>query len=124
MLNRHSPPALAFRNLWLTNQLTNRSSYVFFQHYNEDGYQFTLPTLRNTWLHWDISFRVDPSSWVYHKMDPLNATAGFLYLTQRFVQQDYGFVINGVNTHTANWTQVRRMGVGRRGHWEWAEVER
>ena len=39
MLNRHQPPALEYRNIWLTNQLTNRSSYVFFQHYNEDGYQ-------------------------------------------------------------------------------------
>ena len=39
MLNRHQPPALEYRNIWLTNQQTNRSSYVFFQHYNEDGYQ-------------------------------------------------------------------------------------
>ena len=26
--------------------------------------QFTLPTTRNTWIHWDTSFRLDPSALV------------------------------------------------------------
>ncbi|GAX81123.1 hypothetical protein CEUSTIGMA_g8557.t1 [Chlamydomonas eustigma] len=106
MLNRHQPPALEYRNIWLTNVTNNRSSYVFFQHYNEDGYQFTVPTLRQTWIHWDMDFRLDPSQWVYHKMDPLNSSAGYVYLTEQFVQRDYDFLVSGVSTAVTNLTQL------------------
>lgn len=46
------------------------------------------------------------SSIRFHKFDPLNEAAGYVHLTKRFVQRDYGFNINGVNTMTSNWTQV------------------
>ena len=43
MLNQAKPDSLLFRNIWITNPETNRSTYVFFQHYNEDGYQARNP---------------------------------------------------------------------------------
>lgn len=39
MLNQAQPDSLLFRNIWVTNPDTNLSTYVYFQHYNEDGYQ-------------------------------------------------------------------------------------
>ena len=65
------------------------SSYVFFQHYNEDGYQFTIPTNKVFWLHWDIWFRLDPVRLTYHKFDPLSESNGMVYLRKEFVQKAY-----------------------------------
>ena len=87
MLNQLQPSSLLFRNLWVTDLATNLSTYVYFQHYNEDGYQFTLPTTRQYWMHWDLMFRLDPTNFVYHKMDPLDPSNGYVYLSDRFLQQ-------------------------------------
>ncbi len=38
----------------------NGTSWVNFTKYNEDGYQFTVPTKRDYYLFWDIDYRVDP----------------------------------------------------------------
>ncbi len=71
------------------------------QHYNEDGYQFTVATKRNYLLHWDMAFRTDADRFVFHKFDPLNDTAGYVYLQQRYVQRKYDFTVNGRSTMSA-----------------------
>ena len=74
------------------------------QHYNEDGYMFTVPTTRNFYTSWGMDFRVDPSDFVYHKTDPLNASAGYVQLSQRYVQRKDSFTINGRSTTAMNLT--------------------
>lgn len=52
---------LTFFNLFVTSAAdTGRTSYVNFQHYNEDGYMFTAPTKRVYNLAWDTTVRLDP----------------------------------------------------------------
>lgn len=77
MLHDHAPPALKFRDLLittaggarvgtspayagLTNTGYNGTSVVHFTHYNEDGYQFTVPVQRDFYVHWENGFRLDP----------------------------------------------------------------
>jgi hypothetical protein len=52
MLNEHGPSALVYNDLLLVSLATNRSSRVHFSKYNENGYQFTVPTTRNYWVQW------------------------------------------------------------------------
>ena len=60
--------------------------------------QVTLPTTREHWIHWDMMYRLDPTRFVYHKMDPLSASRGYLYLVNRFVQQKCALNVNGIST--------------------------
>jgi hypothetical protein len=62
MLNNHSPDSLMFRSLLVTNETSQRTSIVKFSKYNEFGYQFTVATGRDYWLHWDQDVRVDPDT--------------------------------------------------------------
>jgi hypothetical protein len=51
------------KDLLVTSLPFNRTSRVHFTVYNENGYQFTLPTTRNYWAHWDMAgagYRLDP----------------------------------------------------------------
>ncbi len=63
MLNQHDPEALTSKDLKLVSLATNRTSRVNFTHYNEDGYQFTVATGRDYWVHWDMPFRLDPKDY-------------------------------------------------------------
>jgi hypothetical protein len=60
MLNNHVPSTIKFRDLLVTNETSMRTSIVHFTNYNELGYQFTVATNRDYWLHWDQDVRVDP----------------------------------------------------------------
>jgi hypothetical protein len=50
------------------------------------GYQFVCATERSYWLHWDTVVAVNPDAFTLHKMDLLNATAGWLYLLAKWPQ--------------------------------------
>ncbi|PNH07097.1 Fibrocystin-L [Tetrabaena socialis] len=63
MLNGHLPMSLQPRMLLVTSVATNRTSNVFFTHYNEDGYQFTLATRRDYHFSWDNIVRIDPDEY-------------------------------------------------------------
>jgi hypothetical protein len=86
MVNGHAPPALTFRDLLVTSVPANRTSRVFFTNYNEMGYQFTAPTRQEVWLHWDTPVDIPIERLTMHKIDPLNATIGWLPVSMRFVQ--------------------------------------
>ena len=86
MLNNHQPDALVFRDLLVTSELTNRTSRVHFTKYNEMGYQFTVATRRNYWLHWDTPMELNPSRVYLHKIDYLNSTHGWLALSLKWPQ--------------------------------------
>ena len=62
MLNSHTPDSIKFRDLLVTNETSQRTSIVKFSKYNEQGYQFTVATKRDYWLHWDQDVRVDPET--------------------------------------------------------------
>ncbi|KAG1667228.1 hypothetical protein FOA52_009793 [Chlamydomonas sp. UWO 241] len=104
MLNRLKPTSLLFKNIFLTEQTTNRSSYVFFQHYNEDGYQFMVPATRNFHVSFDTLVRVDADALVLHKFDPFNETGGYVYVTNRYVQEKYDMVASSMSALSLNLT--------------------
>lgn len=84
-----TPTLLPFslgRDLLVTSDITNRTSRVHFTNYNEDGYQWTVATMRNYWLHWDTPFGLDPSEYSLHKMDLMNETHGWVYLNTKYIQ--------------------------------------
>ncbi len=69
--------------LWLCSKARHLLPF----RYNDMGYQFTLPTKRRFWLHWDNpTFELDPSQFTLHKMSVLNGTDGWLWLDARDVQ--------------------------------------
>lgn len=45
-----------------------------------------------------MMYRLDPTHFVYHKMDPLGVSNGYLHLVNRFVQQKCALEINGIST--------------------------
>jgi hypothetical protein len=96
MVNGHQPPALTFRDLLVTSVPANRTSRVFFTNYNEMGYQFTTPTRQEVWLHWDTPVDIPIERLAMHKIDPLNATIGWLPVSMRFVQVSGGQQEEGV----------------------------
>lgn len=69
MLNYHQPDSIFPRPLLLMREgapgadpaLPAPRSTVFFTHYNDDGYQYTVPVGREYWHTWSMPFRVDPS---------------------------------------------------------------
>ena len=50
------------------------------------GYQFLTATQQSYWLHWDTLVPVTPDGFSLHKMDLMNATAGWLYLVSKWPQ--------------------------------------
>jgi hypothetical protein len=56
-----------------------RSSAAMYSKENEAGYQFTVATRREYWLHWDLPQRVDPDRFTLRKMDPVNAQDYLLF---------------------------------------------
>jgi hypothetical protein len=73
-------------DLLVTNEATNASARLHFTNYNEEGYQFVCPTQRSFWLHWDTRVAVSPDTFSLHKMDLMNATAGWLHLVAKWPQ--------------------------------------
>lgn len=98
MLNGHQPASLVPRPLLLTDLRNNRTSTVFFTHYNDDGYQYTIPVGRDYWHTWAMPFRVDPESYRYHRMDPLAVGTGYAYLTTKHLQAQDHFTVNDEDT--------------------------
>lgn len=50
------------------------------------GYQFVCATQRSYWVHWDTPVAIQPDTLTLHKMDLMNATAGWLYLSSKWPQ--------------------------------------
>ncbi|KXZ47885.1 hypothetical protein GPECTOR_32g498 [Gonium pectorale] len=98
MLNQHTPAAIMYRDLLVTSVATNRTSIVHFTNYNEQGYQFTAATRRDYWLHWDTDARVDPDFYRLHKMDPMNASLGWVHLSTQYLLRLDRVEVNGVTT--------------------------
>ncbi|KAG2496270.1 hypothetical protein HYH03_005503 [Edaphochlamys debaryana] len=93
MLNGHGPEFIKFKDLKLTSLATNRTSLVHFTKYNEEGYQFTVPTGRDYWVHWDMPFRVDPEEFQLHKMD-LMKPEHHVFISSKYVQAKDHFTVN------------------------------
>ncbi|KAG2491954.1 hypothetical protein HYH03_009686 [Edaphochlamys debaryana] len=98
MLNNHGPDALKFKDLRVTSLATNRTSVVHFTKYNEDGYQFTVPTGRDYWVHWDTPDRVDPEEFTLHKMD-LMTPDHYVIVSSKYVQLKDHFTVNSKRTN-------------------------
>eukprot|EP00798_Chlamydomonas_sp_ICE-L_P018974 gene18974-25550_t len=93
MLNNHantveagSTNNLLYRDLLVTSPRTNRTSIVHFIVYNENGYQFTVPTGRDHEVHWASPYRMDAITFTVHKPDLLD-NDGFVLLTSKYIQK-------------------------------------
>ncbi|GIL53442.1 hypothetical protein Vafri_9024 [Volvox africanus] len=93
MLHGHTPDSIEFKDLILTSVATNRTSLVHFTKYNEQGYQFTVATKRDYWVHWDMPFRLDPETFELHKMDLMD-TSDYVYITSKHIQVKDHFMVN------------------------------
>ncbi|KXZ54727.1 hypothetical protein GPECTOR_4g796 [Gonium pectorale] len=93
MLNQHGPEALFYNDLRLTSLKTNRTSIVHFTNYNELGYQFTVATGRDYWVHWAKGFRLDPEAYRLHKMDLMDGT-NLVYVSSKYIQVKDHFKVN------------------------------
>ncbi|GIM05166.1 hypothetical protein Vretimale_9611 [Volvox reticuliferus] len=98
MLHGHTPDSIMYKDLILTSLATNRTSLVHFTKYNELGYQFTVPTKRDYWVHWDMPFRIDPDTFELHKMDLMD-TSDYVYITSKHIQVKNHFKINNVRSN-------------------------
>ncbi|KAG1658047.1 hypothetical protein FOA52_004206 [Chlamydomonas sp. UWO 241] len=87
MLNRASPGGLSGKDLIVTDDASNRSAVVPYQHYNDDGYMFVVPSGRGYTVRWDTPTRLDPSSFSVHSMDPLGV-GDYVDLSVRYVQRE------------------------------------
>lgn len=100
MLNSHTPRALFARNLLVTDlsqpasrvdaeALVTEDSFRTSSHThskdNLQGYQFTVPTGREYWLHWDAPQRIDPNRFFLHNMEKM-LDDNYVYLTSRQTQ--------------------------------------
>ena len=52
MLNSQSPSSLSFYPLLVTDTAANLTATVAESRDNNNGYQFTVPTQREYWVHW------------------------------------------------------------------------
>ncbi|KXZ49223.1 hypothetical protein GPECTOR_22g814 [Gonium pectorale] len=95
MLNGHGPEALANKTLQLVSLATNRTSLVRYSDANEKGYQFTVATGRDYWVHWNVTERVDPEQFTLHKMDGMDSP-NFVYISTKYVQLQDHFNLNGI----------------------------
>eukprot|EP00798_Chlamydomonas_sp_ICE-L_P008885 gene8886-3764_t len=93
MLNSHTPHNqegavnnLEYRDLLVTDVQTNRTSTVHFIVYNEDGYQFTVPTGREYEVHWKSPYRMDAVTYTIHKPDLLRAD-DWVRVQSKFIQK-------------------------------------
>ncbi|GIL91633.1 hypothetical protein Vretifemale_19242 [Volvox reticuliferus] len=98
MLHGHTPSSILYTDLLLTSVATNRTSLVHFTKYNELGYQFTVPTKRNYWVHWNMPFRIDPDTFELHKMDLMDSS-DYVYITSKHIQVKDYFTINNVRSN-------------------------
>ncbi|KAF5832717.1 hypothetical protein DUNSADRAFT_11299 [Dunaliella salina] len=108
MLNSHQPSQLKFVPVLVTDQETNKTSRVFFTHYNDDGYQFVVPTQRDYWLHWEVLagstlVKVDPTQIRIHRPDLLDDSS-WVYITTSNIQLQNHYVVNGKTTIAMNYT--------------------
>lgn len=78
--------AVLCSDLLVTDEAANATARLHFTKYNEEGYQFVCATQRSYWLHSDTRVAVSPDTFSLHKMDLMNATAGWLHLVAKWPQ--------------------------------------
>ncbi|KXZ43941.1 hypothetical protein GPECTOR_77g37 [Gonium pectorale] len=98
MLHEHGPDTLFYKPLRLTSLSTNRTSLVHFTKYNEQGYQFTVATTRDYWVHWELFYRLDPEYYTLHKLDLMDGD-DMVMLTSKYIQRKDHFTINSAKSN-------------------------
>jgi hypothetical protein len=105
MLHGHQPNSIFFKNIYVTRESTNTSAYVYFQHYNEDGYMFNIPSQTSYYIHWDFydsqvnaTVRVDPTSYQLHKIDPITPPH-WLYISTKYLQLYDRITVNSYSSY-------------------------